>query len=288
MIQSVNFHLWEPCNMRCKFCFATFQDVKQSILPKGHLPKEEAIEVVLQLADIGFKKITFAGGEPTLCPWLPDLIATAKDAGLTTMIVSNGSKISDEFLVANQSKLDWIAVSIDSLNDTTNINSGRAICGKSPLTHQYYSKLVEKIKHFGYGLKINTVVSNSNFTENMSAFIRYANPKRWKLLQVLPIKGQNDVNIDDFIISEEAFKHFLDKHSHLKNVVQIVPESNEQIKGSYAMVDPAGRFFENITGTHLYSRPITEIGAKLAIQQVNYNQTKFIERGGIYNWILPK
>ena len=30
---SVNFHLWEPCNMRCRFCFATFQDVKQTVLP---------------------------------------------------------------------------------------------------------------------------------------------------------------------------------------------------------------------------------------------------------------
>lgn len=80
MIPSVNYHLWEPCNMRCKFCFATFQDVKHSILPKGHLPKEQAIEVILQLAEIGFEKITFAGGEPTLCPWLPELIATAKEA----------------------------------------------------------------------------------------------------------------------------------------------------------------------------------------------------------------
>ena len=39
--------------MRCKFCFATFQDVKHSILPKGHLPKQDAIEVVSQLAEIG-------------------------------------------------------------------------------------------------------------------------------------------------------------------------------------------------------------------------------------------
>jgi radical S-adenosyl methionine domain-containing protein 2 len=52
--------------MRCKFCFATFQDVKHSILPKGHLSKEQAIEVVQHLTDIGFEKITFAGGEPTI------------------------------------------------------------------------------------------------------------------------------------------------------------------------------------------------------------------------------
>ena len=38
-IPSVNFHLWKPCNMKCRFCFATFQDIGQEALPKGHLPR---------------------------------------------------------------------------------------------------------------------------------------------------------------------------------------------------------------------------------------------------------
>ena len=274
--------------MRCKFCFATFQDVKHSILPKGHFPKEQALEVVLQLADIGFEKITFAGGEPTLCSWLPDLIATAKDAGLTTMIVSNGSKLSDDFLAANKSKLDWIAVSIDSLNTDTNISTGRAISGRTSLQLEYYTSLVDRIKLHGYGLKINSVISSKNYNENMSEFIRYAKPKRWKLFQVLPIVGQNDANIDDFKISNEQFQTFIDTHSDLQDITAIIPESNTQMKGSYAMVDPAGRFYDNATGTHNYSRPILEIGSRLAIQQVNYDFSKFISRGGIYNWTKPK
>ena len=51
IIPSVNFHLWEPCNMKCGFCFAKFQDVKKNILPKGHLPKDKAIGVIKSLAD---------------------------------------------------------------------------------------------------------------------------------------------------------------------------------------------------------------------------------------------
>ena len=73
-IPSVNFHLWKPCNMKCRFCFATFQDVGQDALPKGHLPREDCLTVVDALAKAGFDKINFAGREPTLCPWLPDLI----------------------------------------------------------------------------------------------------------------------------------------------------------------------------------------------------------------------
>ena len=284
MIPSVNFHLWEPCNMRCKFCFAIFQDVKHSILPKGHLPKDQTIEVVLQLADIGFEKITFAGGEPTLCPWLPELIRTAKQAGMTTMIVTNGSKLTDEFLSANKSHLDWIAVSIDSLNTETNIKIGRAISGKTPLTFEYYKNLMDRIKGFGYGLKINTVVTNRNFTENLSELIEYAQPKRWKILQALPIEGQNDSKIDSLQLTQEQFFHFIDNHKKLESITNIIPETNNDMKGSYAMVDPAGRFYDNTKGKHNYSRPILEIGARIAIQQVNYDFDKFIERGGIYDW----
>jgi len=49
-------------------------------------------------------------------------------------------------------------------------------------------------------------------------------------------------------------------------------------------VDPAGMFFDNAAGTHNYSRPILEVGVRKAIQDVNYNYSKFISRGGIYDW----
>lgn len=287
IIPSVNFHLWEPCNMRCKFCFAKFQDVKQTILPKGHLPRELAIEVVKQFAALGFKKITFAGGEPTLCPWLHELIAVAKNAGMTTMIVTNGTNLTDEFLQKNKDKLDWIAISIDSLNVATNISTGRAISGKTPLQLENYISLVDLIKRYGYGLKINTVVSSKNCNENMNEFIQYAKPKRWKIFQVLPIKEQNDLQIDEFKISENQFQKFIDNHTGLQNFTTVVPESNNQMKGSYAMVDPAGRFYDNANGIHNYSKPILEVGAATAIQQVNYDFEKFTSRGGIYDWVKP-
>ncbi len=274
--------------MKCKFCFATFKDVKNSILPKGHLSKEDSIQVVKNLAAFGFEKITYAGGEPTLCKWLPELITTAKDGGMTTMIVSNGSKLTDDFLAKNRNMLDWIAISIDSLNLDTNIDTGRAISGRTPLTLEYYKSLVDRIKKFGYGLKINTVVSSKNFNEDMSELISYALPKRWKVFQVLPIKGQNDDFIDDFKISDDQFQAFLNRHSDLSDITKIVPESNEHMQGSYAMVDPAGRFYDNEMGQHRYSKPILEVGCQEAIKQVNYDLEKFIERGGIYEWLNPE
>ncbi|MCX7550284.1 viperin family antiviral radical SAM protein [Xanthomarina sp. F2636L] len=280
-IPSVNYHLWEPCNMRCKFCFATFKDVKQTILPKGHLPEADALKVVEHIAAAGFKKITFAGGEPLLCKWLPKLIMKAKGLGMTTMIVTNGSKLTDAFLKANIDYLDWIAVSVDSLEEENNIKIGRAITGKSPLSKGFYFDLVDNIKKYGYGLKINTVVNKINYKDNLTELIEYAKPQRWKVLQVLPIVGQNDIKIDDFIITTEEYNYFLKTHTAIET---IVPESNDEIKGSYVMVDPAGRFFDNAAGTHNYSKPILEVGIKEALKTVNYNLNKFLDRGGVYDW----
>jgi radical S-adenosyl methionine domain-containing protein 2 len=266
--------------MRCKFCFATFKDVKNSILPKGHLPREKSIQVVQQLADYGFEKITFAGGEPTLCSWLPDLISTAKKAGLTTMIVTNGTKLTDEFLSKNEKYLDWIALSVDSLEPETNRIIGRSVSNKI----DDYFQIVDRVKKYDFGFKINTVISQANFNENMGDFISYAMPKRWKIFQVLPIKGQNDKHIENFVISSEQFQFFLAKHAYLETFVKIVPEANQQMKGSYAMVDPAGRFYDNQNGTYQYSYPILEVGVAHAIRQMQYDFDKFIQREGRYQW----
>lgn len=288
MITAVNYHLWEPCNMRCKFCFATFKDVKQAILPKGHLPEEDAIRVVEELARLGFKKITFAGGEGTLCNWLSRLIQTAKSYGLTTMIVTNGTGLSDDFLTENRAYLDWIALSVDSVNKETNKDSGRAIVGKKALTLDDYKHIVDKIKAYGYGLKINTVVHAKNHEEDLSEFLQYANPIRWKVFQVLPIVGQNDGKVDEFILTKKQFDTFNSRHEHLQlEGIKIVIENNDAMRGSYAMVDPAGRFYDNAQGKHNYSKPILSVGAEIAIQQVNYSTEKFKNRGGEYDWTKP-
>lgn len=106
-IPSVNFHLWKSCNMKCGFCFATFQDIGRDTLPKGHMSREDCLAVVEALAAARFDKINFAGGEPALWPWLPDLIRRAKELRLTTSMVTNGSRITEKWLDRVDSCLDW-------------------------------------------------------------------------------------------------------------------------------------------------------------------------------------
>ena len=283
-VPAVNFHLWKPCNMKCRFCFATFQDIGQVTLPKGHLPREDCLAVVDALATAGFSKINFAGGEPTLCPWLPDLIRRAKELGLTTSIVTNGSRITSKWLKSVDGCLDWAAVSIDTLDPEKMKRMGR-VTRVGPLSEADYLRIMEMLKRSGIRLKINTVVTRSNCDEDLAGFILKARPERWKLLQVLPVRGQNDGMVDDFVITHEEFAHYVACNRYVESMdITVVPESNDLMTGSYVMVDPAGRFFDNVAGRHVYSRPINQVGVDAALSDVSVDTDKFRSRDGLYDW----
>ena len=283
-IPSVNFHLWKPCNMKCRFCFATFQDVGRDVLPKGHLPREGCLSVVDALASAGFVKINFAGGEPTLCTWLPDLIQRAKELGCTTSIVTNGSRISPEWLNCVGHSLDWATLSIDTLDPQKLEELGR-VTRDGPLSEDDYLGVVDRLKERGIRLKINTVVTRSNCNEDLTGFITRARPERWKLLQVLPVRGQNDGLVDDQVITPEQFAGYIARNQGVEKMgVAVIPESNELMTGSYVMVDPAGRFFDNTAGTHVYSRPINQVGVDAAWTEVSIDPGRFRLRDGLYDW----
>ncbi len=288
---SVNFHLWEPCNMRCRFCFATFQDVKQTVLPRGHLPREQALVVVEQLAAAGFDKITFAGGEPTLCPWLGELIARAKQRGLTTMLVTNGSRLLQPgWLDAVGAYLDWVVLSIDSTDPRTHERMGRRIAGKvgRALSVEHYLAVAAELHRRNIRLKVNTVVTAENAEEDMGEFLLALRAERWKVLQVLPVVGQNDGKVEPLLIDELTFHRYCTRHQRVADAgICLVPEDNDDMTGSYAMVDPAGRFFDNTAGRYRYSRSILDVGVATAWQDIRFDARRFEERGGIYDWNAP-
>ncbi len=283
-IPTVNYHLWRPCNMKCGFCFASFQDIDSRILPKGHLGREDSLTVVELLAEAGFRKINFAGGEPTLCPWLPDLISRARELGLTTSVVTNGSRLTRQWLDSVSGYLDWVALSIDSVDPCTLFRIGRTT-RSGPMSERDYLQRTDMLSERDIRVKVNTVVTRFNLMEDLTDFIIEAHPERWKLLQVLPVEGQNDRGVGEHIISEDEFERHVQLNRRVEaHGVNVVPERNDLMRGSYVMVDPAGRFFDNVAGGHTYSRPIIDAGVDEALREVSVDSQKFLSRNGLYDW----
>ena len=85
------------------------------------------------------RKLTFAGREPTLCPWLPELIGHAKAHGLVTMLVTNGSRCTGAYLECLAPVLDWLTVSLDP---ETNCAMGRHDSKRQPLIAEMFAQIL--------------------------------------------------------------------------------------------------------------------------------------------------
>ena len=272
---SVNYHLTEACNMRCGYCFA-----KYDLDDKKHLTLQESLRLIEEVAANGAKKLTFVGGEPMLCPWIGKITRHAKSLGLTTMMVTNGTLIDDCFLTEMRGYLDWIGISVNSL-DVCSLKLIGAQCRNMEVNGDFYYRLVARVKSYGYRLKINTVVCNINKDEDLSDFIGFAKPERWKVFQVFPITEESR----GFVISKDEFLDFCSRHSAtVGGIVDMVPEDNDMMTESYMMIDPIGRFHDNGSGTLRYSDPILDAGFENALAQVTVREGRFVERGAIYDW----
>lgn len=289
---AVNYHLNKNCNFRCKGCYAVFNDspnIRGVMLPRDRMfALVDAIAAAPLPSGSPVRKLTFAGGEPTLCPWLPNLIAHAKSQGLVTMVVTNGSRCDSRYLDRLVDSLDWLTLSIDSLDPATNQAIGRNDSKGTAIPAEVYAKILSEAAARGMRTKINTVVSSLNCHEDMNGFIASSGIARWKILQIMAVTGQNDQHIDIMSVSRAGFDNFVQRHLPVAVAgIRLVPEPVDFIRGSYAMIDPAGCFFDSANGGHRYSQPILDIGISAAFSQVSFDHERFLSRGGSYDFAPP-
>ncbi|EKD20856.1 uncharacterized protein L3040_000960 [Drepanopeziza brunnea f. sp. 'multigermtubi'] len=281
---SVNYFFTRHCNAECGFCFHTETSSYK-------LPLDKACEGLRLLAKDGMEKVNFAGGEPFLYPkYLGELCRYCKeDLKLPSVsIVSNGTKVTEKWLREFGPFVDILAISCDSINPETNAAIGRADRG-SGKPFDNVGKLFE-IRDwcmlYGVRFKLNTVVCSLNWNEDMSEMVEQLGPFRWKVFQVLVVKGQNDGDkrkrdATKFIVTDEQYQEFCRKHEHLKCMI---PEPNSSMKSSYLLIDEYMRFLDKGDGEEKVSDSILEVGVQKAIKQVRWDQEEFRKRGGVYDW----
>lgn len=265
--------------MRCKFCFSRYS------LDYDEIPdKEDVFFIIREMVSTGIEKITFAGGEPLTYPLLDEVLNYSKSLGLVTMIVTNGYLLDEKFLRRCGESIDWIGFSIDSVKNNENFLSGRAHCGKRVLSEYDYLHRINLVKQNGIRLKINTVVSSFNKDTDLTDFIRKAKPERWKIFQCLILTDVNGATGKSCSVTEDEFNGFLHRHKYVSDITTIVSENNKMMKGSYLMIDPSGRLYDNIQGRYRRSDPIQKVGFKEALNQIEIDEDKYLQRKGIYNW----
>ncbi len=237
----LNFHFSMFCNMRCKFCFYAPLIAKANY--KSNL--ENWLRIINKV-DF-FKAINFAGGEPTLF-WdqLKEMAKLSKKLNLDVTLITNGSiilKKSQDDVNDLLQYFDSVGISMDSISDNINQESGRAINNRNSLSEKEYLEIAKKIKKAGCNLKINSVVHSLNKESKMIDFINKVKPSKWKIMQVSSVGQESHKN---FIITKKEFDNFLkinklfEKTEFIKSI-----EDEETIKSSYVMIDGEGYFYNS-------------------------------------------
>ncbi len=284
---TVNLHLVAHCNMKCAYCYARFETERN----EARLPTDAVATILRDLHRHGVRRVTFAGGEPTLRRDLADLLRTASDIGLVTSVVSNGSRIDDAWLAQHGPHLRWLALSVDSVDEATTSRLGRRAAGMSAGHVAQVRAVADRVHRWNaqrprarrLRLKLNVTVTNRNAHEDPRLLIHAVRPEKVKLFQMLLVEGEND-DASDLACTSEAFAAYVERARAARtDGIEVVAEDNEAMDGSYAMVDPLGRFYQRVEGRYLRSRSISEVGAMAAWADVGgFDAARFLGRNGEY------
>ncbi|CAJ0947550.1 unnamed protein product [Ranitomeya imitator] len=242
------------------------------------------------------EKINFSGGEPFLQErgnFLGKLVEYCKkELQLPSVsVVSNGSQITEKWFKSYGEHLDILAVSCDSFNEEVNKLIGRGQGNKNHV--EKLMKIRQWCCDYNVAFKINSVINSYNVEDDMRDEIIMISPVRWKVFQCLIIDGENSGEealrqAEKFVISDEEFKGFLNRH---KDIKCLVPESNQQMRDSYLILDEYMRFLDCRNGRKDPSKSILDVGVENAIM-VNlacakfsgFDEKMFFKRGGKYVW----
>lgn len=275
----VNWHITEACNYHCNYCFAKWDKQKNELMNDENsvsklMDEIQKLPSILNgkyLTEFESIRLNLVGGETFLnIRKVTRIIHQAKQRKFSLSAITNGSRLNNELVTLIANDFNSIGFSVDSLDSPTNIKIGRTEKSGVMDTDKVL-KDISLIKELNpsIDIKINTVVSSLNQSEDLSAFIDQAAPNKWKVFKVLPvITRENEVSQDDFI-------EFLERHSKFENIIS--SEDNDEMTDSYLMIDPIGRFFQNsILGSgYSYSTPIVNTGIEEALNEINFDPEKF-------------
>lgn len=287
----LNWHLTQACNYRCQYCYATW-DAPTS--QNEILFKPARTVALLQELSSFFRsgnmlnplakqlqwdsvRLNFAGGEPLL--YAGKLLPIAKQAralGFEVSIITNGSLLNKKLLKQLAPQLTWLGISLDSVNPTTNIAIGRTNrCGKLIDLNELADCLnIARQSNPTLRIKINTVVNRLNHNESLSPLLWNLSPDKWKVLRMLPVVNKH------LTVTDKQFTDFVARHQDFARI--LCAEDNQDMRESYLMVDPRGRFFQNSSpepgAGYIYSKPILDVGAQTAFNEVNFAHKRFCAR----------
>lgn len=113
MPSTIDMGIHKGCNMRCTFCYGTYQ--KPS---KEYIPEEKLLQIADDAGTCGIKGIAIIGdGEPTLNPGLYPFVERLTARGVESAVATNGLLLDDEKTEILTKNCTWLRFNISAVED---------------------------------------------------------------------------------------------------------------------------------------------------------------------------
>lgn len=279
----INYHITEKCNYDCHYCYAKWAKPNEL-----HRDLNELKHVLFKLAkyflspnpiqhQLNYKsvRLNFAGGEPLLLKErFIEALDYAIELGFKVSMITNGHLLSEQFIAEHSHKLDLLGISYDSNSYSRQQLIGRATRSGNVLSETRLKSIFQQVKEYSPNteLKINTVVNQYNAEDNLSELIGELQPKKWKVLRVLPVFDEIQT------ISEQQFYNYVERHESVAHLMSV--ENNDSMTNSYLMLSPDGSFFQNGNQAQGYfkSRSVLTTSIDVALAETGFDAEKFALR----------
>lgn len=147
--------LTRNCNNKCKWCYASSNLETE----KKEISIKKAKLVLNLFSDLGIKKTTLIGGEPTIYKDLYEILDYCKEKKIKAGFVTNGRRFSDRNFAAEIKKkgVDNITISIEGYNAKSH-DSVTCVDG----SYKQAIKGIQNAAEAGINVAVNTVISHEN------------------------------------------------------------------------------------------------------------------------------
>ncbi len=136
--QKVYIHLTHHCNLECVYCYNREHRRNQC----DDLTTEEIKRLIGEVKELGGTEISFTGGEPLLRKDREEIFRFARDCGLKTYVITNGTVNDDKTVDMVARYVNFINVSLDSAREHEHeIVRGKGTWGESV---RFIKKLVAR------------------------------------------------------------------------------------------------------------------------------------------------
>ncbi|MEO6955050.1 MAG: GTP 3',8-cyclase MoaA [Polyangia bacterium] len=112
-VEYVRLSLTERCNLACTYCVPSHHEE----LPSDWMTDDEIVALIAALQPLGLRRVRLTGGEPTLRPRLPQLVARLARLGLADLsLTTNATRLSSLAVPLREAGLHRLNLSLDTLD----------------------------------------------------------------------------------------------------------------------------------------------------------------------------